>query len=77
MVNVALIVPLGFILASTGMFVLVAYGFGDRQVVRNAGIGFAIALVAYFGFARTLGINIGAGWIENAIESVLGIGGNT
>ena len=35
------------------------------------------ALVAYFGFARTLGINIGAGWIENAIESVLGIGGNT
>ena len=31
------------------------------------------ALIAYFGFARTLGINIGAGLIENAIEAVLGI----
>jgi putative tricarboxylic transport membrane protein len=69
-VNVALIVPLGFILASTAMFVLVAYGFGDRQVVRNAGIGFAIALVAYFGFAKFLGVNIGAGWLEQ----LLGIG---
>jgi putative tricarboxylic transport membrane protein len=69
-VNVALIVPLGFILASTAMFVLVARGFGDRQVVRNAGIGFAIALVAYFGFAKFLGVNIGAGWLEQ----LLGIG---
>jgi putative tricarboxylic transport membrane protein len=70
-VNVALIVPLGFILASTVMFVLVARGFGDRQVVRNAGIGFAIALVAYFGFAKFLGVNVGAGWLEQ----LLGIGG--
>jgi putative tricarboxylic transport membrane protein len=69
-VNVALIVPLGFILASTAMFVLVAYGFGDRQIVRNAGIGFVIALVAYFGFAKFLGVNIGAGWLEQ----LLGIG---
>ena len=70
LLNVALIVPLGFILASTGMFVLVAYGFGDRQVVRNAAIGFAIALFAYFGFAKFLGVNIGAGWLEQ----LLGIG---
>jgi putative tricarboxylic transport membrane protein len=69
-VNVALIVPLGFILASTSMFVLVARGFGDRQVVRNAAIGFAIALFAYFGFAKFLGVNIGAGWLEQ----LLGIG---
>ena len=70
LVNVVLIVPLGFILASTAMFVLVARGFGDRQIIRNAGIGFAIALVAYFGFAKFLGVNIGAGWLEQ----VLGIG---
>jgi putative tricarboxylic transport membrane protein len=69
--NVALIVPLGFILASTGMFVLIAYGFGDRQVVRNAAIGFAVALVAYFGFATFLGVNIGAGYFEQLI----GLGG--
>src|SRR5215216_1713581 len=48
-VNVALIVPLGFILASTGMFVLIAYGFGSTRVLFDAAVGFAVALVAYFG----------------------------
>jgi putative tricarboxylic transport membrane protein len=69
--NVVLIVPVGFILASTGMFVLIAYGFGDRKVVRSAAIGFAVALVAYFGFATFLGVNIGAGYFER----LLGLGG--
>ena len=65
--NVALIGPLGFSLASTILFVLVAYAFGDRHVVRNAAIGLVLALVAYFGFARTLGVNIGAGFLENLL----------
>jgi putative tricarboxylic transport membrane protein len=75
--NVLLIVPAGFTLASIIMFVCVARGFGSKAIVRDAAIAAVFALVAYFGFARTLGINIGAGLIENAIESVLGIGGNT
>ena len=37
-------------------------------------IAAVFALIAYFGFAKTLGINIGAGLVENAIEGVLGIG---
>ncbi|KAA2235771.1 tripartite tricarboxylate transporter TctB family protein [Salinarimonas soli] len=65
--NVTLIGPLGFSLASTILFVLVAYAFGDRHVVRNAGIGLVLALLAYFGFARTLGVNIGAGFLENLL----------
>jgi putative tricarboxylic transport membrane protein len=65
--NVALIGSLGFSFASTILFVLVAYAFGDRHVVRNAGIGLAVALLAYFGFARTLGVNIGAGVLENLL----------
>jgi putative tricarboxylic transport membrane protein len=65
--NVALIGSLGFSLASTILFVLVAYAFGDRHVVRNAAIGLALALLAYFGFARTLGVNIGAGVLENLL----------
>jgi putative tricarboxylic transport membrane protein len=69
--NVVLIVPLGFILASTGMFVLIAYGFGERRVARTAAIGLVIALVAYFGFATFLGVNIGAGYFER----LLGLGG--
>jgi putative tricarboxylic transport membrane protein len=65
--NVALIGPLGFSAASTIMFVLVAYGFGSRRPLRDAGIGLALALSAYFGFAKALGVNIGAGVIENLL----------
>lgn len=65
--NVALIGPLGFSAASTVMFVLVAYGFGSRRPLRDAGIGLVLALAAYFGFAKALGVNIGAGVIENLL----------
>ena len=65
--NVALIGLLGFTLASTLLFALVAHGFGSRTPVRNAAIGFAIALIAYFGFAKALGVNIGAGLIEGLL----------
>ena len=63
--NAALIGPLGFTAASTVLFVLVAYGFGSRRPLRDALIGFTLALVAYFGFARLLGVNIGAGVVES------------
>jgi putative tricarboxylic transport membrane protein len=70
--NVLMIGPLGFTLASIVLFVCVARGFGSRALGRDAAIAAAFALVAYFGFAKTLGINIGAGLVENGIESVLG-----
>ena len=72
--NVLLIGPAGFTLASTIMFMCVARGFGSRAIVRDAAIAAVFALTAYFGFAKTLGINIGGGLIENTIEGVLGIG---
>jgi putative tricarboxylic transport membrane protein len=72
--NVLLIGNAGFTLASIVLFVCVARGFGSKAILRDAGIGAAFALVAYFGFAQTLGINIGAGLIENAIERVFGLG---
>jgi len=70
--NVLLIGPVGFTLASIVLFVCVARGFGSRALGRDAAIAAAFALVAYFGFAKTLGINIGAGWVENGIEWMLG-----
>jgi hypothetical protein len=70
--NVALIVPAGFTIASVIMFVCVARGFGSKKILRDAAIGAAFALIAYFGFAKTLGINIGSGFVENAIERVIG-----
>jgi putative tricarboxylic transport membrane protein len=74
LLNVALIGAAGFTLASIVLFVCVARAFGSRAVLRDAAIAAAFALVAYFGFAKTLGINIGAGLIENAIEALLGTG---
>ncbi len=65
--NVVLIVPAGFTLASVVMFVLVAYGFGSRAPLRDAAIALVFALSAYFGFAKALGVNIGAGVIERLL----------
>jgi putative tricarboxylic transport membrane protein len=64
-VNVALIDAIGFILASTLMFPLVARGFGSRNLLRDVAIGFAIAFISYVGFDRVLGYKIGTGLIEN------------
>lgn len=70
--NVALITWLGFTAASTVMFVLIAYGFGSRNPLRDAAIGFAVSIAAYFGFAKALGVNIGAGMIEQLFERGIG-----
>ena len=75
--NVLLIGPAGFTLASIVLFVCVARGFGSRAIVRDAVIAAVFALVAYFGFARTLGIDIGAGLVEHAVEGAIGIGQGT
>ena len=69
--NLLLIRPLGFTAASVIMFVLVCYGFGSRHTLRDALTGLVLALAAYFGFARALGVNIGAGFIENQLNTVI------
>lgn len=65
--NVLLIEPLGFTAASTVLFVLVAHGIGSRRPVRDAVIGLVFSLIAYFGFAKALGVNIGAGVVERLL----------
>jgi hypothetical protein len=73
--NVALIGSAGFTVASTILFVCVARGFGSDNIARDALIGAAFALIAYFGFVTTLGINIGSGFVESAIERLIGVEG--
>jgi len=65
--NVALIGIAGFILSSATLFVCAARAFGSAHPLRDAGIGFAVALIAYVGFDRLLGYQIGDGLIENLI----------
>jgi putative tricarboxylic transport membrane protein len=69
--NLALIQPLGFTAASVVMFVLVCFGFGSRHPLRDALLGLVLALAAYFGFARALGVNIGAGLVENQLNPLI------
>jgi putative tricarboxylic transport membrane protein len=59
--NLALIDRLGFVVAATVQFVLVAAAFGSRRTLRDIAIGLAVTLAAYLGFSRLLGVNIGAG----------------
>jgi putative tricarboxylic transport membrane protein len=65
--NVALIDSVGFIIASTLLFVCTARAFRSRRPLRDALIGFALALVAYVGFDRVLEYKIGSGLIESLI----------
>jgi putative tricarboxylic transport membrane protein len=65
--NVTLIGVAGFIIASTLLFVCTARAFGSRKVLRDAAIGFALALVSYVGFDRVLGYKIGSGLIEGLL----------
>ena len=69
--NLVLIDPLGFTFASTVMFVLICYGFGSRRPLRDGLTGLVLALAAYFGFAKALGVNIGAGVVENGANGAL------
>lgn len=71
--NMTLIGPLGFTVASTILFTLTARAFGSKNILRDVGIGFGLAIVSYLGFARALGINIGAGPLERMIESIIAV----
>jgi len=71
--NILLIGPAGFTAASVVMFALASKAFGSTRLLRDAGIGLAFALTSYFGFAKALGINIGAGAVERALEALPGL----
>lgn len=65
--NVVLIEPLGFVVASTLLFAFVARGFGSRRWARDALVGFVLALLAFLGFEKLLGIHVGAGILAGVL----------
>ena len=75
--NVLLIGTAGFTIASDHCLRLRGARLRLAGDPARCGIGAAFALVAYFGFAQSLGINIGAGIVETAIERVFGIAPST
>ena len=59
--NGILMVPVGFVLAGTVLFVLAARGFGNKDWVKNAIIGLIIAVVTYAFFNYGLGLGLPRG----------------
>lgn len=70
MLNVALIRPLGFVLASTLLFVCVARGFGSTRPARDAGIRPVFGLAVFLAFSRLLGVRFGGGLVEELVGLV-------
>jgi putative tricarboxylic transport membrane protein len=70
--NLLLIVPLGFSLAATVQYVLVAAAFGSRRFVRDAAVALVLTLAVWFLFVELLGVNIGAGVLEGLVLRALG-----
>lgn len=72
LLNLALIVPLGFAIGAAVQFVCTARAFGSRAPLRDAVIALVVSLGAFFLFVEALGVNIGAGVLEGAILRALG-----
>ncbi|CAH0189341.1 tripartite tricarboxylate transporter TctB family protein [Roseomonas sp. CECT 9278] len=72
LLNLVLIVPLGFALSAAIQFVCTARAFGSRSPLRDAAIALLVSLGAFFLFVEALGVNIGAGLLEGAILRALG-----
>jgi putative tricarboxylic transport membrane protein len=58
--HMALIGLIGFVLATTLMFVLVARGFGSRRWQRDVAIGATLSILAFYLFTRALGLHLPA-----------------
>ncbi len=61
LLDLLLIRPLGFVLASTILFWGVAFGFGDRHYFRTPLIGLALSSLVYLAFTRLLDLRLPAG----------------
>jgi putative tricarboxylic transport membrane protein len=70
--NLALIGVFGFSVAATAQFVLVAAAFGSRRPVRDLVVALVLTLAAWFLFVKVLGVNIGAGLLEEQVLRLLG-----
>jgi putative tricarboxylic transport membrane protein len=66
--QMVLIKPLGFVIATAGLFVAVAYALGSRRTVLNAAVGLVLCAVTYVAFTRGLGLVLPAGMLGTLLE---------
>lgn len=70
--NLALIGVFGFSVAATAQFVLVAAAFGSRSLLRDLVLALVLTLAVWFLFVEALGVNIGAGLLEQGVLKLMG-----
>lgn len=58
----AMLEPVGFVVASSVQFWLVTRAFRSRRTVRDAAVAVVVALVVYLAFSRGLGLALPSGW---------------
>jgi putative tricarboxylic transport membrane protein len=66
--QMVLMKPAGFVIATAVLFVAVAYALGSRRIVLNAAVGLVLCAVTYLAFTRGLGLALPAG----ALGALLG-----
>lgn len=54
----------GFVIAAVALFVGVSRGFGSTRPVRDAILGFVIALGIFLFFVKFLNVSLPAGWLQ-------------
>jgi putative tricarboxylic transport membrane protein len=59
--QMVLMKPAGFVIASAVLFVAVAYAFGSRRLALNAAVGLVLCTATYVAFTRGLGLVLPAG----------------
>lgn len=69
--QIILLLPTGFSIATGLMFAAVARGFGERRLWLTIPAGIVFAFVVWFIFARGLQLTLPAGPIENAVIAAL------
>jgi putative tricarboxylic transport membrane protein len=65
--QMVLMKPAGFVIASTVLFVAVAHAFGSRRVALNAAVGLVLCAVTYVAFTRGLGLVLPAGLLARLL----------
>jgi putative tricarboxylic transport membrane protein len=66
-IEIALIKPLGFILASSLLFLCISLAFGSRHYVRDIVVALLLSSAAYFTFTKLLNLQLPAGILGGLI----------
>ena len=60
--------PAGFVIATTVLFLAVTYALGSRRFLLNAAVGLVLCAVTYVAFTRGLGLVLPAGMLGTLLE---------